>query len=47
MPLMGFKPTIQVFELAETVHALDRVFTVIGTYWEIKIQKILIVISYP
>jgi hypothetical protein len=30
---MGFKPTIPVFERAKTVHALDRVATVIsGNY---------------
>jgi hypothetical protein len=27
---VGFKPTIPVFELAKTVHALDRTATVIG-----------------
>jgi hypothetical protein len=27
---MGFEPTIPVFERAKTVHALDRVATVIG-----------------
>jgi hypothetical protein len=31
MPLVGFKPTIPVFELAKTVHALDRATTVIGS----------------
>jgi hypothetical protein len=30
MPWMGFEPTIPVFERAKTVHALDRVATVIG-----------------
>jgi hypothetical protein len=28
---MGFKPTTPVFERAKTVHALDRVATVIGS----------------
>jgi hypothetical protein len=32
MPREGSKPTIPVFELAKTVHALDRVATVIGPY---------------
>jgi hypothetical protein len=30
---MGFEPTIPVFERAKTVHALDRVATVIGHVW--------------
>jgi hypothetical protein len=30
MPLMGFEPTIPVFERAKTVRALDRAATVIG-----------------
>jgi hypothetical protein len=30
MPQMGFEPTIPVFELTKTVHALDRAATVIG-----------------
>jgi hypothetical protein len=30
MPLVGFKPTIPVFERAKTVQALDRAATVIG-----------------
>jgi hypothetical protein len=29
MPWVGFEPTIPVFEWAKTVHALDRVATVI------------------
>jgi hypothetical protein len=32
MPQVGFEPSIPVFELAKTVHALDRTATVIG-YW--------------
>jgi hypothetical protein len=32
MPRMGFESTIPVFDRAETVHALDRAATVIGTY---------------
>jgi hypothetical protein len=30
MRRVGFKPTIQVFEQAKTVHASDRAATVIG-----------------
>jgi hypothetical protein len=30
MPRVGFEPTIPVFELAKTVHALDRAAIVIG-----------------
>jgi hypothetical protein len=30
MPLVGFEPTIPVFEQAKTVYVLDRVDTVIG-----------------
>jgi hypothetical protein len=30
MPLVGFEPTIPVFERAKTVHALDRAGTAIG-----------------
>jgi hypothetical protein len=32
MPQVGFEPTIPVFDLAKTVHALDGVAAVIGTY---------------
>jgi hypothetical protein len=32
MPQVGFEPTTPVFERAKTVHALDRVATVIGPY---------------
>jgi hypothetical protein len=32
MPLVGFEPTIPVFEKVETVHALDQAATVIGFY---------------
>jgi hypothetical protein len=35
MPLVGFEPTILVFELAKTVHVLDRAATVIGTRVEL------------
>jgi hypothetical protein len=31
MPQVGFEPMIQVFERAQTVHALDRAATVIGS----------------
>jgi hypothetical protein len=31
VPLVGFEPTILVFERAKTVHALDRAATVIST----------------
>jgi hypothetical protein len=30
MPRVGFEPTIPAFDQAKTVHALDRVATVIG-----------------
>jgi uncharacterized protein (UPF0212 family) len=30
MPLVGFELTIPVFQLAKTLHALDRAATVIG-----------------
>jgi hypothetical protein len=30
MPRVGFEPMIRVFELAKTVHALERGATVIG-----------------
>jgi hypothetical protein len=30
MPQVGFEPTIPVFERAKTVHALDRMATVMG-----------------
>jgi hypothetical protein len=33
MPSVGFKPTIPVFEQAETFHALDRTATVIGSVY--------------
>jgi hypothetical protein len=32
MPGVRFEPTITVFELAKTVHALDRAATVIGSH---------------
>jgi hypothetical protein len=32
MPLVGFEPTIPVFERAKTVHVLDRAATVIGIF---------------
>jgi hypothetical protein len=32
MPLVGFEPTIPVFERTKTVHALDRAATVIGDF---------------
>jgi hypothetical protein len=32
MPWVGFEPTIPTFELAKTVHALDRAATVIGIF---------------
>jgi hypothetical protein len=32
MPLVGFEPTIPVFERAKAVHALDRAATVIGNF---------------
>jgi hypothetical protein len=33
MPGVEFEPTIPMFGLAETVHALDRAATVIGTHF--------------
>jgi hypothetical protein len=30
MPLLGFEPKILAFEQAKTVHALDRVATLLG-----------------
>jgi hypothetical protein len=33
-PLVGFKPTTPVFERTKTVHALDRVTTLIGAVME-------------
>jgi hypothetical protein len=30
MPRVGFEPTIAVFDLAKTVHALDHAATLIG-----------------
>jgi hypothetical protein len=36
MPQVGFEPTIPLFERAKTVHALERVATVISAmllYW--------------
>jgi hypothetical protein len=32
MPQVGFEPMIPVFERVKTVHALDRVSTLIGIY---------------
>jgi hypothetical protein len=32
MPLVGFEPTIPVFELAKPVHTLDDAATAIGMY---------------
>jgi hypothetical protein len=32
MPSMGFEPTVPMFEQAKTVHELDRVSTIIGSY---------------
>jgi hypothetical protein len=33
---MGFEPTIQEFERVKTVHALDRVATVIGSMEDVR-----------
>jgi hypothetical protein len=33
MPLMGFEPTIPVFERTKTFHALDRAATLINRLW--------------
>jgi hypothetical protein len=35
MPQVGFEPTIPVVEGAKTLHALDRVATVIGEFLHI------------
>jgi hypothetical protein len=35
MPLVGFEPTIPVFERAKAFHALDRAATVTGLYLHI------------
>jgi hypothetical protein len=37
MPCVGFEPTISVFELAKTIHALYRAATVIGAFWHMQI----------
>jgi hypothetical protein len=44
MPRMVFEPTIPAFELAKTVHALDRAATVIGDniYEPTLLQKIVV-----
>jgi hypothetical protein len=46
MPWVEFKPTIQVFELAKSVHALDRAATVIGamrtSYPETQIYRVIL-----
>jgi hypothetical protein len=39
MPLVGFEPTIPVFERAKSVYALDGVATMIGTLLRLKIAK--------
>jgi hypothetical protein len=43
MPLVGFEPTIPVFERAKIVHALDLAATVIGAllYSKLKWKKII------
>jgi hypothetical protein len=38
---VGFEPTIPVFELAKTVHVLDRAATVIGIKIGSGIQKLI------
>jgi hypothetical protein len=45
MPQVGFKPMIPIFERAKTVHALDRVATVIGS-WELYFFKYFKILSY-
>jgi hypothetical protein len=42
MPQVGFESTISLFERAKTVHAVDRVATVIGQRrtWKQKITRI-------
>jgi hypothetical protein len=40
MPLVGFEPTIPVFERANTVHALDRAATAIGLTSMLQLNKL-------
>jgi hypothetical protein len=46
MPLLGFEPTIPLFERAKTVHALDRPATVVGSSCTVllKLERIVIAI---
>jgi hypothetical protein len=39
MTRVEFEPTFPVFERAKTVHALDRVATVIGNHTEVPLSK--------
>jgi hypothetical protein len=41
MPLVGFEPTIPVFEMAKTVHALDRAATAIGSFIPYPLQCVI------
>jgi hypothetical protein len=40
MPLVGFEPTIAVFERAKTLHALDSAVTVIGAIRRHKLMQL-------
>jgi hypothetical protein len=40
MPLVGFEPTVPVFERAKTVHVLDRAATVIGEIEIVSLNKL-------
>jgi hypothetical protein len=46
MPQVRFDPTISVFELEETVHALDRALSVIGNYFG-TVEGFLRVLLFP
>jgi hypothetical protein len=44
---MGFEPTISAFEVAKTVHALDRAANVIGSFDTdcVKKQEVSLIVS--
>jgi hypothetical protein len=51
IPRVGFEPTIQVFDRAKTVHALERAVAVTGYYgvrtgqWNAAVMVIVMIIS--
>jgi hypothetical protein len=50
LPLVGFEPTISVFELAKTVHVLNRAATVIGHhffYLHVKKRNVNVIREVP